>query len=129
MLQRRSRNRKFYSCLGVLAGEQGVDQTAAEAVTAANAVDDVQVVLLGEAVLVLCNIVEHCAPAVVKCGVAFTQGDSDHLKAELISQLLCNGFVALVVKAAAVNIGSLGLNAEYVLGVLLVGDAHIHILA
>ena len=76
----RSSNCKFNSCLGILAGEDGVDQTAAKAVAAANAVDDVQVVLLREAVLVLGNIVEHCAPAVVKCGVAFPQGDSDHLE-------------------------------------------------
>ena len=52
MLQSGSSNSKLNSFLGGLAVQQGVDQAAAEGVTAANAVDDVQVVLLGEAVLV-----------------------------------------------------------------------------
>ena len=49
VLQSGSSNCELNSCLGVLAGQQSVDQTAAEGVTAADAVDDVQVVQLGEA--------------------------------------------------------------------------------
>ena len=89
VLQSGSSNSELNSSLGVLAGQQSVDQTAAEGVTAANAVDDVQVVLLGEAVVLA--VVQHCGPAVVECGVGLTQGDSDLLKAELVSQLLGNG--------------------------------------
>ena len=90
-----------------LAGQQAVDQASAEGVAAANAVDDVQVVLLGEAVLVGSNIVQHSAPAVVECAVALTQSDSDLLEVELVSQLLGNALVALSVQLAAVDIGSL----------------------
>ena len=48
---------------------------------------------------------------------------------ELVSQLLCNALVALSIQLAAVDIGSLGLDAEHVLCVLLVGDAHVNVLA
>ena len=129
MLQSRSSNCELNSLLGALAGQQSVDQAAAEGVAAANAVDDVQVVLLGEAVLVGSNVVQHSAPAVVECAVALTQGDSDLLEVELVSQLLGNALVALSIQLAAVDIGSLGLDAEHVLCVLLVGDADVNILA
>ena len=58
-----------------------------------------------------------------------TQGDGDHLKAEFVSQLLSNGLVAFVVQFAGVNVGSFSLNAEYILGILFVGDAYVNILA
>ena len=129
MLQSGSCNCELDSLLSALAGQQAVDQAAAEGVAAANAVDDVQVVLLGEAVLARSNIVQHSAPAVVECAVALTQGDSDLLEVELVSQLLGNALVALSVQLAAVDIGSLGLDAEHVLCVLLVGDADVNVLA
>ena len=53
VLQGGSRHRKLHRGLGVLAGQQGVDQAAAEAVAAADTVDDVQMIQLGEAVLIL----------------------------------------------------------------------------
>ncbi len=108
---------------------RAVDQAAAKESTAANAVDDLQVVLLGEAVLVGSDIVQHSAPAVLECVVALTQGDSDLLEVELVGKLLGDALVALSVQLAAVDIGSLGLDAEHVLCVLLVGDAHVNILA
>ena len=129
MLQSRSSNSELNSILSALAVQQSVDQAAAEGVTAANAVDDLQLVLLGEAVLIGSNIVQHCAPAVLGSVVALTQGDSDLLEVELVSQLLCNALVALSIQLAAVDIGSLGLDAEHVLCVLLVGDAHVNVLA
>ena len=52
VLQGRSSNSELNSILGALAVQQGIDQATAEGVTAANAVDDAQLVLLGEAVLV-----------------------------------------------------------------------------
>ena len=129
MLQSRSSNSELNSFLSGLAGQQAVDQAAAEGVAAANAVDDLQLVLLGEAVLIGSNIVQHCAPAVLGSVVALTQGDSDLLEVELVSQLLSHALVALGIQLAAVDIGSLGLDAEHVLCVLLVGDAHVNILA
>lgn len=83
---------------------------------------------IGEAVLVGSNIVQHSAPAVLRSVVALAQGDSHLLEVELVSQLLSNALVALVVQGAAVDIGSLGLDAEHVLCVLLVGDADVHVL-
>ena len=53
VLQSGSSDCELNSFLRGLAAQQGVDQTAAEGVTAANAVDDVQVVLLGEAVVLI----------------------------------------------------------------------------
>ena len=61
--------------------------------------------------------------------MGLTQGDGHLLKAELVSQLLGHRLIALVVNLAGVDVGGLGLNAEHVLGVLLVGDAHVHVLA
>ena len=128
VLQSGSCHSKFNRSLGVLAGQNGVDQAAAERVAAAHAIDDVQVVLLGEAELFLRNIIKHGAPAVVEGRVRFAQSDSNHLKTELVSQLLGNGFVALVVQAAAIDISCLGFDAEDILGIFLVGDADMFVL-
>ena len=52
VLQGGSRHRKLHRGLGVLAGQQGVDQAAAEAVAAADTVDDVQMIdLLSRSVM------------------------------------------------------------------------------
>ena len=83
VLQAGCRHSKLQRGLFVRVGVQTVNQAAAEGVAAANAVDDVQVVLLGEAVLIGSNIVQHSAPAVVEGAVALTQGDSDLLEVEL----------------------------------------------
>ncbi len=61
--------------------------------------------------------------------MGLAQGDGHLLKPELVRQLLGHGLVALAVDLAGVDVGGLSLNAEHVLGVLLVGDAHIHVLA
>ena len=114
-------NCKFNSCLGALTVHQTVNQAAAEAITAANAVDDVKVVLLGEAVFIVCNVVKHCGPTVVECAVAFTKSDSNVLEVELISELLSNRLVTLVVELTAVDVGSFCLDTEYVLCILFVG--------
>ena len=76
----------------------------------------------------MCIRDRHSAPAVVECAVALTQGDSHLLEVELVSQLLGNALVALSVQLAAVDVGSLSLDAEHVLCVLLVGDADVNVL-
>ena len=53
-------------------------------------------------------IVQHSAPAVLGSVVALTQGDSDLLEVELVSQLLGDALVALSIQLAAVDVGSLG---------------------
>src|SRR5699024_5508430 len=125
----RSRKRELNGVLGALAGQQRIDQAAAEAVAAADAVDDAQLILLGEAVFVRSNVIEHRAPAVVRSGMALTQGDGDLLEAELVGQLLGHALVAFAVDLAGVDVGGFGLDAEDVLGILLVGNADINILA
>ena len=113
MLEAGSRHGEFDGILGGVAGKQGVNEARAEGVAAAHAVHDMHMVALGEAVVLA--VVQHCGPTVVKCGVGFTQSDRNLLEAELISQLLSNRLVALVVDGAAVDIGSLSLDAEYIL--------------
>ena len=107
------------SLLGLLPVNPGCkDQATAEGVAATNAVvDDVKSYSL-RSTCVLLNSRQHSAPAVVRCAVALTQGDSHLLEVELVSQLLGNALVALSVQLAAVDIGSLGLDAEHVLCVL-----------
>ena len=129
MLQCRSSHCKLNSLLGGFAIQQAVNQAAAEGVAAAHTVDNVQVIQLGEAVLVGSNVVQHCAPIVVKCRFALTQSDRNLLKVELVSQLLCNGLVALFVQLACIDISVLCLDAEHVFCVLLIGDANVNILA
>ena len=51
------RNSKLNRILRGLAGQQGVNQAAAKAVAAADAVGDVQVILLGETVVL--TVVQH----------------------------------------------------------------------
>ena len=122
-------NCKLNCALSGLAVEESVDKTAAEGVTAAYTVDDVEIVLLGEAVLVSLYVVEHSGPAVVECGAALTESDRNVLEAELVSELLSNGLVAVVIELTAVDVGSLCLDTEYVLSILLVGDAYVNVLA
>ena len=88
-----------------------------------------QVVLLGEAVLILGHVVQHGAPAVIKGGVRLAQRNGNHLETELVRQLLGHGLITLVVQFTGIDVGAFGLNAEHVLGILLIGDAHIHVLA
>ena len=87
--------------------KQGVDQAAAEAVAAAYAVNDVQLVLLAEAVLLGCTSYSIAAQSLSEAEMALTQGDGNLLEAETVSQLLGNVLVALVVQLAAVDVGSL----------------------
>ena len=111
--------------LVVLAREQGVDQAAAEAVAAAHAVHDMDAVGGGEAGGAVA--VEHTGPVVVRGRDAAPQGDGDLLEAEALRQLLGHADIALVADLAGVQVRIRGGDAEHVLGILLVGDAHIHI--
>ena len=99
------------------------------AVATANPVNDVQVILFREAVLILFHIVQHGAPTIAECTVAFPEGNSNQLEAKLVSQLFGNGLVAPVIQFACVDIGGLGFDAEHILGIFFVGNAHIHIFA
>ena len=107
--------------LGVVRRIQGVDQAAAKAVAAAHSVDDVELILLGEAVFIGSRVVEHGAPAVVKGGVGLLEGNGSLLKAKFVRQLLGNALVAFPVDLPGGNIRGLGLDAEDVLG----GLAHL----
>ena len=127
MLECGSCNCKFDRLLRSLALEKGIDQTGTEGVTAADTVNNVQMVGLGEAVVLA--VIEHTCPVVVGCGYGCTEGDGDLFKAELVSQLLCNGLVTLVVELTAVDVGSFCFDAEDILCVFFVGDADIDVLS
>ena len=86
---------KFNGRLAVLSSQQGVNQSAAKAVSAAHPVHDAQVILLGEAVVF--PIVQHAGPVVVAGGNGAAQGDGHPLKAELVSQLPGHTLVAFLI--------------------------------
>ena len=129
MLQSRSSYCKLNSSLSGLAVHYAVDQAAAKGIAAANTIDDVQIILFGEAVFIICYVVQHCAPAIVKCRMALTQGNGNHFKVKLISQLLGNRLVTFMIQGTAVNISSLSLNTKYIFCIFFVGNANINILA
>ena len=129
VFERGSSNSKLNGRLGVIAIQRSIDQAAAEGIAAADAVHNVQMILLGEAVLVGSNIIQHGAPIVIESGFGLTQGDGNSLKTEFVGQLLGNALIAFAVELTGGDIGMSSLNAEYVLGVLLVGDADVNILA
>ena len=83
-------------------------------------------VLLGEAVVLA--VVQHRRPVVVARRDRGAQGDCDLLKAELVCQLFRDRLVSVLVELAAVDVSVLRLDTEYVLRVLLVGDADVDIL-
>ena len=70
---------------------------------------------------------EHARPVVLAGGDGGAQGDGHGLEAEALGQLAGHALIALVVQLSPRNVGVGGLDAEDVLGVLLVGDAHVHI--
>ena len=74
------------------------------------------------------SVKQHGTPTVVGCRAGLAQRDSNLFKAKPISKLSCNGLVALAVDLAGIDIGRLRLNAEHILGILLVGNAYVHVL-
>ena len=97
VLQAGSSNSKVNGALGVLANQLAVNQAAAEAIAAADAIDDMQMIALGEAVVLA--VIEHCRPAIIEYRVALMQGDGNLLKAcnsqrkeyERLSYSACSG--------------------------------------
>ena len=84
-------------------------------------------VFLREAIVL--SVIQHCCPVVVARRNGCAQRNGNLFKAKLVSQLLCYRLIAFLVELAAVNIRVFCLNAEYVLCILLVGDANINVLA
>ena len=129
VLQRRCRYRKLYRRLGCFACQQRVNQAAAETITTAYPVDDMEIVLFGKTVFTAGNVVEHGAPTIVEGGMTLPQGYRYFFTGKSVGQLFGNALIAFPVDFSGIDVGGFGLNAKYVLGVLFVGDAHIHILA
>ena len=84
VLEAGCRNCELYCVLSRVAHKAGVDKTAAKAVAAAYAVNDVHVVGAREAVIL--TVVKKCCPVIVVCGNGRTERDSDLLKAKLIGK-------------------------------------------
>ena len=118
---------KVNGLLCVIAAEHTVDQAAAKGIAAADAVDNVHMVCGGEVRLVCRGFIEHTGPVVVVGRNGAAQGDGDVFAAKPGGKLPCHADVAVAVELAAVNIRALGFNAEHVLGVFFVGDAHVDI--
>ena len=58
-----SGNCKFYRILGGFAAQQGINQAAAEGITAAYTVGNMQMIFFGEAIIF--SVIQHGCPAVV----------------------------------------------------------------
>ena len=71
---------------------------------------------------------DACGPAVVRCAVAFAQGADDILKAELISHLVKNVNIASQLQLTGGNICITRLEAQNLLSILFISNAHVHIL-
>lgn len=110
-----------------LTRQERIDQSRAEGIAAAHAIDDMEAVGFGEVVVL--SIVEHGRPVVIAGRDGGTEGNGHLLESELIGELLGYALVALVVQLTAVDVGVLGLDAEDVLCIFFIGDADVHVLA
>ncbi len=99
---------------------------AAETVAAAYTVNDMYTVLLAE--IIILAVVKHCRPIVIVSGDRTSQRYRDMGEAETLAKLFRNILVALVIYLALGYIRICGFNAEYIRGVLFIGDANINIL-
>ena len=88
VLEAGCRNCEFNSVLSGVTVEAGVDKTAAEAIAAADSVNDVHVIGLREAVLLA--VVKKSSPVVIVSADGGTEGYSNLLEAELLLKLTCN---------------------------------------
>ena len=125
VLQTAGTGGKFQSLLVVEIIQTGIDQSGGEGIAAAYPIHDLHGVLLGKVSLAVG--VEHGGPIVHGGGDGLPQSDGHLLKAEGIGQLLRKLGIALQAQLAGGHVGVGGLDAQYLLGILLVGDAHIHI--
>ena len=66
MFESGSGNSKVDGFLGGFSGKESVDKTAAEGISAANAVDDSEVIGAAEAIVFA--VIKHTCPIVVACG-------------------------------------------------------------
>ena len=109
VLQSGSGHRELDGILGALAVQQGVDQAAAEAVAAADAVDERSSYFLEKQYSPLLASYSMALQPLSEALWLLAQGDGHLLpEVELVGQLLGNALVALVVQGAAVDIGGLG---------------------
>src|SRR5699024_8775902 len=102
-----------------------VDQTAAKAIPAAHAVDDVDAVLPGEIRLPI--FIQHARPIVFAGGNAAAQRDGHALCAKPLGKLARHGNAPCAVDHARVYVRALGTDADHLRGGLLGGHDHIHI--
>ena len=104
-----------------------MDESAAERVAAAHAVDDVHLVLGGERGLLRLRVIEHAGPEVVEGGERGAQRDRHLLAAEALHELLGNGDIALLVELAALDVRALADDAEDIRRVRLVRDEDVDV--
>ena len=79
--------------------------------------------------IVLISVIEHRRPIVVVGGNGLPQGNCNLLKSKAIRKLLCHILISLVVYRSLGHIGIRCLDTKYICCILLIGNAHIYILA
>ena len=126
MLQAGGGNRELQRLLLVLIAVQAVEQTAAEAVSAADAVHDVAD-LVASGFVEMPAVVQAGGPAVPVCALRLAQGNGDHLHIRIGGEhLVAQGFVFRAVQLAGFDHHVRG-DFQRLLDVLLVGDGNVHI--
>ena len=127
VLQAGSGDCKVDRRLIVLAGHQCVNQSAAEAVSAADTVNDMDAVGGRKHGLVARRVIQHSRPVVIAGGQRAAQRDGDLSASEALRDLARDADIARMVELAAVNVGIFRLDPENVLRVFFVRNAHINV--
>ena len=127
MLQGRRRNGEVNRCLRPPARRKRVDESAAEGIAAAHAVDDVQLVLGGEDGLLRLRVVEHAGPEVVERRERRAERDGDLLASEARDELFGDGDVARLVQPAVLDVRTLPDDTEDVRRIRLVRDEDVDV--
>ena len=124
VLERGCSYAEFKRGLEVLAVEEAADYAARKAVAAAYAVNDGSNSVFSGMIEFLGSAVVYASrPAVIRCGVAYTERAYGILEAEFCYHLLEYRLVAVKVELAGGYVGCFGLEAENEFCVFFVADA------
>src|SRR5690606_3009348 len=129
LFEARRRHSEFQRIACVILLEEAGDEPARKGVATAYAVHDLDFVPLRSPRLsAIAIIVQDGTPSIEGGGEAFAQGDGDRLKVELFLEPPGQLEIPFFVELARLHIRFPRPKAETLLGILLVGDADIHVL-
>ena len=127
VLQAGSRHGELQRLLLIFIMGQPIEQTAAEAVTAADTVDDIAD-LIPFGFIEAFPVIQAGRPAVPVGALALTQGDGDHLHVRVSRQdLVTQGLVFRAVQFAGFH-HDIGRDLEGLLDILFVGDSDVNVI-